>query len=400
MRLLLVAHTPPPYHGQSFIVEQLLQGLGSGQGVGIQCLHVNARFSKDADDIGRGGIRKVALLVRYAAEIIGNTIFRRPQLLYYVPAPGKRVAVYRDWVLLGVARLLGVKAVLHWLAGGLDQWVSGKANKWERAISTKIYGKATLSIVPVHSEKPMAAYFRPADIKVIPTGIPDPCPDFQEAVLPARRLRLEKRRSAQGRREPVEFRAIFMAHCTADKGLFDAMEAVAMANRRLREKSTGAFVTLDVFGQFMTSEEKATYDRLARDLNVELRGLGDGGRECIRHRGFVAGADKDRVFREADVLCFPTYYAAEVIPTVILDAIAYGMPVVSTNWRGVPELLPEKALKTCPIKSPAEVANGLLKAIDFSEFEVYRELFLAKFEVSRFISSMATAFMAANTKSA
>jgi glycosyltransferase involved in cell wall biosynthesis len=395
MRLLLVAHTPPPHHGQSFIVEQLLKGFESDQGRAIQIVHVNARFSKGADDIGRSGIRKIALLVLYAAEIVWYIISHRPQLIYYIPAPGKRVAVYRDWVLLGVARLLGIKSVLHWLAGGLDHWVSGIANRVEKAISMRVYSKATLSIVPVNSERQTAAYFQPADIKVIATGIPDPCADFRNSVLPARCSRLEKRSNAYGLPEIVEFRAIFMAHCTADKGLFDAMEAVAMANRRLRESNASVFVTLDVFGQFMTPEEKGMYTRLSSKLNGELSGAAAGGRQCIQHLGFVAGVDKDRVFRNADVLCFPTYYGAEVIPTVVIDALAYGLPVISTDWRGVPELLPAQGLAVCSIRSPSEVSRLLLQAISYGEFGIYREMFVRNFEVGRFISSMRAALLLA-----
>ena len=396
MRLLVVAHIPPPYHGQSYIVEQLLNGYRDRPDLGIVCDHLDARFSKSADEIGRGGIAKIMLLGRYATELLFYGIFRRPQLMYYVPAPGKRVAVYRDWVLLGLAKILGLKTVFHWLAGGLDAWVTGEAKPWERFISEKIYAKAKLSVVPVNSGKNTAAYFHPEEISIIPTGIPDPCGDFETSLLPVRRNRQEKRRQAAGSLDPVEFRCLFMAHCTADKGLFDAMEAVGAANRKLMQEGARVFVTLHVYGSFLTEKERTAYARLADKLNAELQGDLAGQRAIIQHLGFVAGAEKDRVFRDADVLCFPTYYAAEVIPTVIIDSMAYGLPVISTDWRGVPELLPAKGLKTCPIKRPDEVAQRLLEAIDFAEFAVYREVFLARFEVNRFIASMAKVFDAAN----
>ena len=395
MRLLVVAHIPPPHHGQSYIVEQLLNGYRDRPDLGIVCDHLDARFSKSADDIGKGGIAKVMLLGRYATELLFYGVFRRPQLMYYVPAPGKRVAVYRDWVLLGLAKILGLKTVFHWLAGGLDAWVTGEAKPWERFISEKIYGRAKLSVVPVNSEKNTAAYFHPEEISIIPTGIPDPCGNFETSLLPVRRNRLEKRRQAAGSLDPVEFRCLFMAHCTADKGLFDAMEAVGAANRKLMQEGAGVFVTLHVYGSFLTEKERTAYARLADELNAEMQGNLPGEDLIIQHLGFVAGAEKDRVLREADVLCFPTYYAAEVIPTVIIDAMAYGLPVISTDWRGVPELLPSKGLKTCPIKRPDEVAQRLLEAIDFADFAVYREAFLARFEVRRFIASMAKAFGAA-----
>lgn len=396
MRLLVVAHIPPPHHGQSYIVEQLLNGYRDRPDFGIVCDHLDARFSKSADDIGKGGIAKVMLLGRYAIELLFYGIFRRPQLMYYVPAPGKRVAVYRDWVLLGLAKILGLKTAFHWLAGGLDAWVTSEAKPWERFISEKIYGKAKLSVVPVNSEKNTAAYFHPEKIIIIPTGIPDPCGDFETSLLPVRHNRLEKRRQAAGSLDPVKFRCLFMAHCTADKGLFDAMEAVGAANRKLMQDGAGVFLTLHVYGSFLTEKERTAYARLAHELNAEMHGNLPGEELIIQHLGFVAGAEKDRVLREADVLCFPTYYAAEVIPTVIIDAMAYGLPVISTDWRGVPELLPSKGLKTCPIKRPDEVAQRLLEALDFADFAVYREAFLVRFEFHRFIASMAQAFDATN----
>ena len=55
MKLLVFAHTPPPHHGQSYMVQLMLQGFGgdarrrpanAGSPRGIDCYHVNARFSR------------------------------------------------------------------------------------------------------------------------------------------------------------------------------------------------------------------------------------------------------------------------------------------------------------------------------------------------------------------
>ena len=64
MKLLIFAHTPPPHHGQSYMVQLMLHGLGGdrrkrqpaltqpGDQYGIQCYHVNTRLSKRLEDIG------------------------------------------------------------------------------------------------------------------------------------------------------------------------------------------------------------------------------------------------------------------------------------------------------------------------------------------------------------
>lgn len=59
MKLLVFAHTPPPHHGQSYMVQLMLEGLGGdrrkqgrssppnpGAERGIECYHVNARVLK------------------------------------------------------------------------------------------------------------------------------------------------------------------------------------------------------------------------------------------------------------------------------------------------------------------------------------------------------------------
>ena len=49
----------------------------------------------------------------------------------------------------------------------------------------------------------------------------------------------------------------------------------------------------------------------------------------MRYCGFVAGEEKRRLFRESDCFCFPTYYPAESFGIVVIEAMAFELPVVA-----------------------------------------------------------------------
>jgi glycosyltransferase involved in cell wall biosynthesis len=55
--------------------------------------------------------------------------------------------------------------------------------------------------------------------------------------------------------------------------------------------------------------------------------------------GWVAGPDKVRAFERASIYCLPSY--SEGLPVSVLEAMAAGLPVVSTAIAGTPEAVAE-----------------------------------------------------------
>ena len=53
--------------------------------------------------------------------------------------------------------------------------------------------------------------------------------------------------------------------------------------------------------------------------------------------GWVRGEEKDKFLRESSIYLLPSY--DEGLPMSILDAMAYGLPVVSTNVGGIPKIV-------------------------------------------------------------
>src|SRR5579859_6789185 len=103
MKLLVFAHTPPPHHGQSYMVRLMLEGFGGDRrrqrteapgGYGIECYHVNARFSSTPQEIGGFKLKKPIFLLGYCLQAIWCRFRFGVRNFYYIPAPGQRAALY------------------------------------------------------------------------------------------------------------------------------------------------------------------------------------------------------------------------------------------------------------------------------------------------------------------
>lgn len=70
----------------------------------------------------------------------------------------------------------------------------------------------------------------------------------------------------------------------------------------------------------------------AKQLTIEL-----GVFEKVIFTGWIDGELKSKVFQQASIFCLPSY--AEGFPMAVLDAWAYGIPVITTPVGGLPDVL-------------------------------------------------------------
>ncbi len=375
MKLLVFAHKPPPHHGQSFMVQLLLDRL---KGSAISVYHVNARLSTGLQDIGRVRWTKILAVIGYCIQAIWLRLTKGVDNFYYVPANGSRAPVYRDWAVMLLCRPFFRRIIYHWHAAGLGEWLQGSAKPWERWLSKCLIYGPDLSIVLGNYNRRDADAVASRNVAVVPNGIPDPRPDFEKDVLPIRLAQAEKRRSD----ESFTFQVLYLGACYRPKGLFDLLEAIAIANQKL--KGTPARIKLVVAGTFYLQAERTEFDKRVSQTDLV---------NWVEYKGFVSGDEKRGLLRVSDCLCFPTWYEAESFGLVVIEAMAHGLPVVVTNWRSVPEVVPQGYDYVVEPQAPERLATALISLLAEGYDPRLREHFLKCYTAELFASKVTAALL-------
>ncbi len=311
---------------------------------------------------------------------------------YYVPAPGKRVALYRDWMVMLLCRPFFKNVILHWHAAGLAKWLETSVQIRSRAITYRLFQPVDLSIVLSRYNFADAEKLLSHRICVVNNGIPDPCPDFEKTILPRRLGNLAARKkifAGETPAAPVTVTVLFLAHCTREKGIFAAAEAVLRANRELAARRWPMNLHLVIAGNFVTDHENSEFERLRQKPEFAA---------TVEHLGFVSGERKTQLLRDADLFLFPTRYLGENQPVNLIEAMAFGLPAVTTRWRSLPEMLPPDYPGLVNGQNPDEIAATILKVLAMNSGERVRRHFREHYTLERHLADLAAAIHSVENK--
>lgn len=409
MKICFFAHKPPPYHGQSIAVETLIDGLVEdaqlqpGPGNAIEVFHVDARLSDDVGQIGQVQLRKLLRVLKYVMQAIWIRLRYGVKYFYYVPAPGLKAAVYRDWIVMGICRLFYPKVIYHFHSVGLGGWIEQEAKGWERKISQLLFRRVDLCMGLSDDYASDISKIDPISIRTLPNGVVDPCPDFESTLQPLRNSRWqgfshsESPVSGNEAEKHKVVQILYLSLCYREKGLFDALEGVRLFNeqQQRRNASERLFAKLTVAGKFYLEDEKIEFEQLLKSSQYQYKeGSGLTG-SIAEYVGFVYHDQKDRLFRENDIFLFPTFYPMEGHPLCLLEALAYGMPTVVSNWRAIPDIYEKHTDLLVDPHSPDQISDAIGRAVIKPEsiFSDYRSRFLARYSKESFIREAKKLFL-------
>ncbi len=257
-------------------------------------------IESQAEDFGRAG--KLVLAFKAIVKFISTSMFKAPDLVYV--HLGSNASLYRESIFILFARLMRKKVIAHFHAGDIDTYFPKQSRIGQRYIRRALAACPDFIAVSQESASQLRTFVGSANISVIPNAI-----DTSIFVNP------ESESSRKNRDGPIKI--LFVGAMGKLKGERDLANALAII------KKSGANVKTSFLGYG------------ADNLGIYCEEL--GVTNLIEFMGAIPMDQRIKFFNEADIFVLPTY--AEAMPMSVIEAMAAGLPTISTTVGGIPELI-------------------------------------------------------------
>ena len=361
-KVLFVGQTPPPFGGQAIMQQVMLEGPYKQ----IEFFHVRMAFSKEMDEVGRFSFKKLFHLFLVISQIIRVRLLHNVHILYYPPAGPNRIPMYRDIVILLCTRWLFKRTIFHFHASGISECYQ-KLSSFERLVFNWAYFEADLSIRLSKLSPPDGHLMECKNEIIVPNGIADQYPEF-----------------GAEKQDEATLTILFVGIVRESKGILVLLDACRLLQH------TDKLFQLKIMGKFSSRsfEKKVRHFVVSHDLQDKVEFL-----------GVCTGSEKWQHYQMANIFCFPTFFESEAFPVVLLEAMQFKLPVITTRWRGIPSIVADETSGfLVEIKNSQAVADKLTLLLNSRELrnkmgEKGRQIYLQRLTLDTFWQNIENAII-------
>jgi len=299
-RILFILHLPPPIHGAAMVGQyikesKLVQDTFTGK-------YINLSTSKQVDEIGKSSLFKLFTFFRLYLKVISALIRNRFDLCY-ITINSKGTGFYKELIIVAIVKFFRVPIVYHYHNKGVtdckESFINRMLHRFQLNKSRTILLSPLLYNDIEHFISKDRVYYCPNGVPLISS----------EEVKPITS-------------KPI-VNLLFLSNMMESKGVYTLLESCKILKER------GVIFKANFIGSWgdITPAEFNSF--------IKTNGL----ESVSTYLGVKYGDEKKTCFEDADIFVFPTYYDKECFPLVLLEAMQYKLPIVTTNEGAIPEIV-------------------------------------------------------------
>lgn len=355
MKFFYVGPLPPVYHGQSVAFESLIKSAPSG-------VVIDTNFKRI------GFLAKVLSNFLTIISIVKNGFRMSAGDVVYFTCSRSYLGSLRDIILLIISKLKGCRVVVHLHGADFLTFYENVLPVY-RCVLYKSYISVDTFVVLVSPMKNQFSMFPQALIEVVPNFYPACFDNFSN----------DRKLVSLGDRNVT---LVYLSNVLTSKGIFVLLDAFDIV--RKIHPSIRLIIAGEILSDYLDDADKV------KKMFFEMLGKLDN----VQYVGVVSGKDKIDLLVSSDVFVLPTYHKSEAVPLSILEAMAAGCSVITTNHNFLPDIVcKEGAILVEPrdrhslaeailtyVSSPELLASHKLANIEFAKVHysesVYKERLL------------------------
>ena len=299
-KILFLLHLPPPIHGSAMVGQYIKDSKIINTNFDAQ--YINLSTSKTIDEIGKNPLVKISRYLKILFQVIISLIKDNPGVIY-LAITAKGVGFYKDYPIALLAKLFRKKLVLHYHNKGVG---INQHRSFDSLLYRILFKNSKLILLSECLYEDVVKFVKREDVFLCPNGIP--IPNAIEEVLP---------------KNNMVSQLLFLSNLIESKGVLVLLAAL----KKLKDNGI-KFHCYFVGGEGDISSEQL--NKKISDFNLE---------EYVTYLGKKYGDDKYEIFQSSDIFVFPTFYHNECFPLVLLEAMMFGLPVISTSEGGIPDIV-------------------------------------------------------------
>ena len=301
-KVLFILHLPPPIHGAAVVGQHIKDSTYINRA--LNCRYINLGISTSINDIGKTNIHKIFQYFSILWQLFVQLLLFKPQLCY-LTITSKGSGFYKDFPMVLLAKLFNKKIVYHFHNKG----VIDRQNKViDNILYRIVFKNANVILLSECLYPDIRKYVPEIQVHYCPNGIPQLVSDFNHKNLCALNEKVE---------------ILFLSNLIESKGIFVLLEACEI----LFKKEVPFHCT------FAGNDGMVSSAYFQKKINE--KGLAGS----VHYVGAKHGSEKEVLFRQSDIFAFPTYYHNECFPLVLIEAMQYRLPIITTFEGGIPDLV-------------------------------------------------------------